>query len=276
MRRFDNPVSGYTFSLMIKTLPLKGKRIVITRHSEGSGKFARRLAELGAETLELPLIEIQPAVDRLAAGDIFASLGSYEWLIFTSANGVKHFFNAFFAAYEDIRSLGFMRIAVVGKATAQAVREYHLKVDLQPKQAVAEALLAELKAEQTLDNLRMLVITGNQNRDVLVRGLEAERAIVDTLQVYETRPTQLGKLPAAKEFRQSGGDVLVFASSSAVKSFGEQADFLKLEPSAKIPLLCSLGPITTATMKQAGIPVGLETSEPSIDSLVDALITHFE
>lgn len=81
---------------MLKTRPLKGKKIVITRHSEGAGKFAKGLRGLGAETLEIPLIEVRSAVDRLAAGDVFASIGTYEWIVFTSANGVHHFFEAFF------------------------------------------------------------------------------------------------------------------------------------------------------------------------------------
>lgn len=182
----------------------------------------------------------------------------------------------FFAAYEDIRSLGFLRIAAIGKATAAALKDLHLKVDLTPPKAVAESLLEALKEDQSLDNVRMLVITGNQNRDVLVRGLEQARAIVDTLQVYETVPSDLSRSEVAAKFREQGADVLVFASSSAVKSFGEQADHLKLSPSARIPVLCSLGPITSNTMRQAGIPVGLETTEPSLDSLIDALITHFE
>ncbi|MDP0498791.1 MAG: uroporphyrinogen-III synthase [Verrucomicrobiota bacterium JB022] len=260
---------------MINPQPLRGRRIVVTRHAEGNSRLAARLQELGAETVELPLIQVESAVDRLTAGDVFRDISQYEWIVFTSANGVRYFFEAFFKAFEDIRSLGIMRIAVVGEGTARQLRELHLKVDLMPEEARAEKLAEAMEAEQTLDNLRVLVITGNRNRDVLVDKLNEARAIVDTLQVYKTELTELKAHPAALQFRAEGADALIFASSSAVTSFGEQAQHLKLQPGAKVPQLCSFGPITSETMRKAGIPIAVEAQESSLDGMVAALVEHF-
>jgi len=260
---------------MSRKLPLKGKRIAVTRNSESAGELAGRLRELGAEAIELPLIRVELDLDRLAAGDVFRELAHYEWIVFTSANGVRGFFKAFFDAYDDIRSLGFMRIAAIGNATARAIRDLHLKVDLIPEKAVAENLAEALVQDQSLDNLRVLVITGNRNRDVLVKRLEEARAIVDALRVYRTEPNDLADSAEAADFRAKGADALIFASSSAVKSFGEQAAHLTLASGAKVPALCSFGPITSATMREAGIPVAVEASEPSLDAMVEAMVAHF-
>ncbi|MFW6354967.1 MAG: uroporphyrinogen-III synthase [Verrucomicrobiota bacterium] len=260
---------------MSDSLPFTGKRIVITRNTESAGRFSARLRELGAEVLELPLIRVRMGADPQRTADIFTEIAQYEWVVFTSANGVRGFFDEFTRAFEDIRSLGLMRIATVGETTAAAVREWHLKVDLTPNEATAEGLGEALKAEQTLDNLRILVVTGNRNRDVLVKMLEEERAIVDMYPVYQTELADLATDPRAADFRTKGADALVFASSSAVESFGRQAHHLKLAQGAQVPALCSFGPQTSATMKKAGIPIAVEAAEPTLDHMVNALRTHF-
>lgn len=257
------------------TSPLAGKRIVVTRNLEASGRLTARLKALKADVLELPLIEIKLGADPVVSKEIFAEIGQYEWLIFTSVNGVRGFFEAFFETFKDIRSLGFLRLAAVGEATAAAIREWHLQVDLVPEVATAEALGEALKEQDLLDNLRILIITGNRNRDTLVTMLEEERAIVDLYPVYETKLADLSKNEQAAEFRAKGADALVFASSSAVESFGQQATHLKLGKQATIPALCSFGPQTSATMKAAGIPVVVEADSPSLDKMIKALEAHF-
>jgi len=115
------------------------------------------------------------------------------------------------------------------------------------------------------------VITGNRNRETLVQKLEEARAIVDCLPVYKTEEADLGKDPVAVDFRAQGADAILFASPSAAQSFFDQAAALKLGPKAKRPLAGSIGPSTTATMKQLGLPVDFEAAEASLDSFVSAL-----
>src|SRR5580658_2848511 len=151
--------------------PLSGRRIVVTRTRDQASELAARLASLGAEVVEIPVIRISREVSKQTLADVLLELGGYDWLVFTSANGVHHFFGEFFALFEDIRSLGLVRIACVGESTAKAVTDLHLKVECQPKRATAEALAAELIATGSMDSAKVLVITGNLNRDTLVQRL---------------------------------------------------------------------------------------------------------
>lgn len=260
---------------MIQSRPLSGRRIVLTGNAGGSGRLAERLEALGAAVLEIPLIEVRFDPDKEAAGEVFREFASYEWLVFTSRNGVQHFFDLFLKAYDDIRSLGFVRIAAIGKGTVEALREFYLRADLVAPKATADELAKALGEQETLDNLKILVITGNRNREDLVKRLWEERAIVDTLQVYSTHFHDLEGNPAAAQFRREGADALVFASASAVESFGGQAQHLKLDKGAKVPALCSFGPITSERMKKAGIPVAVEAADPGLDGMVAALVDYF-
>ena len=260
---------------MIQSLPLNGRRIVLTRNPDGSSRLGSCLEALGAEILEIPLIEVKFDIDGEAAEEIFKEWASYEWLLFTSRNGVKHFFTAFFNAYDDIRSLGFVRIGAVGKGTVEALAEYHIRADLVAPKATAAELAKALGEEQTLDNLKILIIIGNRNREDLTRELWQERAIVDTLRVYSTSFCDLAGNAGAEKFRKEGADAIVFASASAVQAFGEQAEHLSLEKGAKVPALCSFGPTTSDKMKEAGIPVAVEADSPGLDGMAEALVDYF-
>jgi len=255
--------------------PLRGRRIVLTRAARGKSALTTELENLGAEVLELPLIAVDFALEKEQADPVFAEMGQYEWLIFTSRNGVDGFFQFFLERFSDIRALGLARLAVVGESTARAVRQYHLAVDLQPAVATAEDLADALGEEMSLDNLRVLVVQGSRNRPELVNRLTAARAIVDTLGVYKTQTADLTGHAGAAQFRAEGADALVFASSSAVTAFGENATHLQLSEDAKVPALASFGPETTATMRQAGIPLTVQAETPSISAMVEALVGHF-
>ncbi len=186
---------------MSATPSLAGRRIAVTRAREQSSELAGKLAALGAEVVELPLITISKEIDKHVLLDVFTELGSYDWIVFTSANGVRYFFEEFFRIYDDIRSLGLLRFAAVGEATAKAIAAHHLKIECQPKISTAAALADTLIETGSLDSAKILVITGNQNRDELVTKLEAAEAIVDELQVYKTEQTDLTADPVAADFR---------------------------------------------------------------------------
>lgn len=257
---------------MSAAAPLAGRRIAVTRAREQSPELAQKLVALGAEVLELPLITVSKEIDKHMLLDVLTELGSYDWIVFTSANGVRHFFDEFYRIYDDVRSLGLLRFAVVGDTTAKAVREHHLKIECQPKVATAAALADALIDTGSLDSAKIVVITGNLNRDDLINKLEAAEAIVDQLQVYKTEPTDLSADPAAADFRARGADAILFASSSAVQSFADQAAALKLGAKARRPLAGSIGPQTSETMKQVGMPIDFVAKTPGLDSLVEALV----
>ena len=253
--------------------PLMGKRIVVTRAREQAGKLSDLLERKGAEVLELPFIKVEREFNRQQLGEILTGIATYEWILFTSTNGVRFFFELFYKAFDDIRCLGPMRIAAVGAATAREIEKHRLKVDLVPERSNGDALADALIKNESIDNIQMLVITGNQNRETLVQRLETEgRAIVDTLPLYKTTQADLSKHPAAVRFRQKGADAVLFTSSSTVRSFVNQSEALKLEPGATKPVFGSIGPLTTSTLEEYKLPVGFESEEANLLHFVQATI----
>ncbi len=173
--------------------PLAGRRIALTRPAASSADWRARLETLGAEVVELPLISVSKDVNLHTLNEVFQELGGYEWIIFTSVNGVRYFFEEFHRVYDDIRAFGLMRIAVVGEATAAAVREQHLRVELQPKKANAEELAKALIEREGMDSAKVLVITGNKNREIPrpeARGGPRHRGHPARLQDRGDRPGQ--------------------------------------------------------------------------------------
>ncbi len=257
---------------MSKPPVLAGRRIAVTRAREQAPELTAKLTALGAEVVELPLIHVSKQIEKDPLSDVMLELGGYDWIVFTSANGVRFFMEEFLRLFDDIRALGLLRFACIGDTTAAAIRAFHLKIECQPKVATAEALADDLVATGSLDSAKVLVIRGNLNRDVILTKLEEARAIVDCLQVYKTVKTDLSAEPAAADFRARGADALLFTSSSAVHSFVDQAGALKLGQDAKRPLAGSIGPQTSETMKQVGMPIDFIAKTPSLDSLVEALV----
>ncbi|MGF1532050.1 MAG: uroporphyrinogen-III synthase [Puniceicoccaceae bacterium] len=252
---------------------LQGKRVVVTRAPSQLARLTSLLSEWGAEVVELPLIEVREKIDPDLEAEVFKGLAVYEWVVFTSANGVRYFFDAFFRQFSDLRCLGPCRIGCVGKATQKAVQRFNLEVDLAPKASTALALGEEMLEFQGFDSVKVLVVTGNRNGDELPKLLEdAGRAIVDTFPVYETVERSLDDDPGAADFRAMGADWITFTSGSTVEAFVRQAKFLVLAEGARKPKTCSIGPVTSEIMRKLGLPVDLEVKEPSVDAMVDAMV----
>jgi uroporphyrinogen-III synthase len=257
---------------MTSSPSLAGRRVVVTRTREQASALSTRLSGLGAEVIELPVLRITQKISKDLLAEVLLELATYDWLVFTSANGVRFFFDEFLRIYDDIRSLGLIRIACVGDGTARAVADLHLRIESQPAVATAEALAEQLVKTDSLDHAKLLVITGNLNRDTLVKKLEEARAIVDCLQVYQTEKTDLNGHPGAADFRKRGADAVLFASSSSAQSFVDQGFELAPGGGGKRALAGSIGPQTSATLKKCGLKVDFEAATPGIDELVEALV----
>jgi len=270
----ENAVMGEKIS-WFEEKPLQGRRFVVTRSKGQASELSEMLEKRGAEVLGLPLISITKHVDEDTMDDVFAGIASYDWIVFSSPNGVRYFFEAFFETFDDIRSLGFLKIAAVGKATAEEIKRYYVSTDLIPKEANAESLAEALVGTGSLDSAKVLIVTGNLGREVLSSKLEEARAIVDRFEVYKTAPTDLSGDPAAKEFRVRGADAIIFTSSSGVQSFVDQAKDLVLEDGADRPKTVSIGPITTSTMSKLGMPIDYQAKEASLESLVEIIEQQF-
>lgn len=255
--------------------PLQGRRLVVTRSQGQASELSAKLEKLGAEVIGLPLISISRNIDKEIMDDVFGEIASYDWLVFSSPNGVRFFFEAFFEKFEDIRSLGFIRIAAVGKSTAKEIKKFYVTTDLIPDEANAESLADALVETGSMDSAKVLLVAGNLGRDILMETLHEAQAIVDRFEVYKTEPTDLSEHPAAKMFREQGADGILFTSSSGVKSFVSQAKSLQISDGALKPKTLSIGKITSATMKEIGMPVDLQAKDASLDSLVDSVIRRF-
>ncbi len=254
---------------------LTGKRVCVTRARGQSERLAALLEEKGAEVLRLPLIETGPASDRTVIDEVLEQPGVYDWIVFTSGNGVRRFFEEVVGTCGDIRAIAFARIACVGAATSAAVREHRLRVDLEPPEAHAESLGTALVETGSLDSARVLVVAGNRNRDTLVRILEDEgRAIVDLAEVYETRLADLADSPEAATFREGGADAILFTSASTVEAFVSQAEHLGIGDGGRTPRAFSIGPTTSEALAAAGIPLAGQAGKPDLESLVAAVVEN--
>jgi uroporphyrinogen III methyltransferase/synthase len=249
--------------------PLFGKKIVVTRTREQAGELSKSLADLGADIIELPTIRIEHPDDRLGFAEMVTHAHEYDWLVFTSPNGVERFFDAFFATFEDARSLGNPRIAAIGAGTAAKIREYRFAVDLIPERFVAEGLIEAFKKE-SVENLTMLWVKAADTRDVVGKGLEELGAIVDECIAYKTVPETEDPTGARARIEEEGADLITFTSSSTVDHF--------FDLNISWPEGCvagSIGPVTSDTLRKKGTKPAFEAAPHDIPGLVAAIVRHF-
>src|SRR5216110_694799 len=246
--------------------PLLGKRIVVTRTRKQASVLSSKLRSLGADIIELPTIRIGPPTDLREFAELVQDAHMYDWIVFTSANGVEAFFNIFFKLYDDAREIGGARIAAIGPATAQRVKDFHFHVDLQPDEFIAEAVAKEFRKQSSIENARILVVRAEKARDVLPRELSAAGAIVDEAFAYRTVPETRDTSGAQRQLAQGGADLITFTSSSTVENF------LALGlPWPKGMRIASIGPITSKTVRDQGLEVDVEARRHDIDGLVQAI-----
>ena len=246
-------------------LPLFGRRIVVTRAKGQADALSSRLLALGAEVIELPTIEIVPASDYSPLDRAIAELAAYDWLIFTSANGVRFFLDRLDRSAADLRQLR-AKICAIGPATRAAVEALHLKVDLMGKEYVAEGLLAAF-AEHSLDGQRVLLPRAAVARDLVPEELRRRGARVDVVEAYrtvvpESAAAQVRELLAAKPH------CITFTSSSTVQNFVAVAGGAALQGVDVV----SIGPVTTKTARGLGIGITAEAKVFTVDGLVEAVL----
>lgn len=253
-----------------KTNPLSEKRIVVTRAKTQSESFVRALSQRGAHPIEIPSIRIEPHPDHRGIVEAIAGLNAYDWIVFSSANGVEMFFSLFFRKFEDMRDFGGARIAAVGPATAECLRQLHLQVDVMPEKHTGKALAKAIDKFDALENRRILLVRPETGSADLPRLLEEMGAIVDDIPFYCT----LGESPEVMEnasFRAEGADWLTFCSASSVKHFH---DFYHLPPLLKkfsSLKIASIGPETTKALKALRITVTVEANPYTVQGLLDAM-----
>jgi uroporphyrinogen III methyltransferase/synthase len=252
--------------------PLFGCRIVVTRTREQASELSKRLTDEGAEVLEIPTIKIVAPDEHKLLVEVLVGIGTYDWLIFTSPNGVSAFFDYFSKTYEDIRDLGAVRIAAVGPGTAAKLKELHLKVDVMPEQYVSSKIASALEKFESIENLKILIVRAQVANPELPKALEEAGAIVDDVACYKTIPETEDRTGNAASMLETGADWITFTSSSTVENFHARFDLPKLTKQFLKMKLASIGPETTKALTALGLKPDVEAREHTIEGLAKALL----
>ncbi len=255
------------------TKPLFGKGIVITRPERQADDLALLLASQGASPIAFPTISIVPPEDWKELDCALDQLESYQWLIFTSANGVHFFFQRLREKSRDIRDLKGIKICCIGPATARQIENRGIKVDLVPQEFIAEGILKSF-ASLDLSGKKILIPRAAVARDILPESLKKQGAIVDVATTYQTVNSGRKKEELTKLIDAGEVDIITFTSSSTVNNFLEIMGAEYVLPSS-IQIAC-IGPVTADTAKKAGFPIDISQEEYTMEGLVQSLINHVQ
>jgi uroporphyrinogen III methyltransferase/synthase len=244
--------------------PLHGRSVVVTRARAQASGLARTLRLLGAEVVELPAIRIEPRTESEEVGRAAAGIDDYALVCLTSPNGVRLLFEALTAAGRDARALAGATVAAIGPVTAAALSAHGIEADVVPERFVAEALLEALGAID-VEGRRVLLARAAEARDVLPDGLRERGAEVDDIALYET----VREEPAPEALAAAGeADYVTFTSSSTVRNLTEVLGG-RFPNGARV---ISIGPVTSAAAREAGLTVAAEADRHDVDGLVAALL----
>jgi uroporphyrinogen III methyltransferase/synthase len=255
-----------------ENLPLFGRRVVVTRSRGQMAKFTQKLSRLGAEVLEIPAIKSTDPENRQDVVDAMLALNSYDWLVFTSVNGVASFFEYFFRHFQDLRDLGGAKIAAVGPATAARLREMHLQVDLMPEEFVGRKIAEAFAKHSSIENTKICLLRAQNANPDLPRALEELGGIVDDIGLYRTVQETEDYFGAAEDFQKAGADWITFTSGSTVEFFHARFDLPKLMNRFPRLKLASIGPETSKAIRALKLEPAIEAREHTTDGLIVALL----
>jgi uroporphyrinogen III methyltransferase/synthase len=250
--------------------PLFGKRIVVTRATQQAPVLSEKLRELGADAIEMPATQIA-RLDLAPLRAAIDTISDYDWLIFTSQNAVAIFWEQLLGRGKDSRALAGLKVAAVGPATAGALLEHGITVDVIPQRFVAEGLLESMSAREDVAGGRVLYVTAEGARDLLPAGLREIGAHLSVVEAYRSIPDGAGAEKLARAIEAGKVDLATFTSASAVRGYIETVGE---EMALKVPA-ASIGPQTSDALGEAGIEVKVEARESTIDGLVSAVLSAF-
>jgi uroporphyrinogen III methyltransferase/synthase len=259
--------------------PLFGKRIVVTRSREQAAELVELLEELGAEPIQAPAIRVVAPEDTTDLDRAAAEIGSYDWVIFTSANGVDYFMRRLLEGSGDVRDLKGVRICTVGPSTATRLQRYGIKVDLVPAEYRAEAIVEALGSRETIAGKRVLLPRADIARELLADELRKAGAEVVEVVAYRTvqdAGSRNGDPDIYRMLLDRQIDAVTFTSASSVRNF---VSMLGQEPAADLlqsTVIASIGPVTAEAAQQLGIQSTVVPAQYTIAGLVEAVVEYFK
>ncbi|MBI4217611.1 MAG: uroporphyrinogen-III synthase [Elusimicrobia bacterium] len=255
--------------------PLRGKSIVVTRaHSQSSG-FVSRLRKLGARVILCPTIRIVPPSSVRPLDKAIHDLDRYDWLIFTSVNGVEKFMQRFRIKNSKGRIPSHLKTCAIGPITAKKMREWGAPVSRIAREYVAESVLDEIKE---VSGKKILIPRAREARDVLPEGLRRRGAEVDVVEAYRTKSDRSGFSRFRENLSRGQIDCVTFTSSSTVRNFFSLLSLQEKRRLLKSDLICaaSIGPITTATLSEFGWPPRIVAQKSTTEHLLNALVRFYD
>jgi len=259
-----------------ETKPLFGKRVVLTRAREQAREFSQLLAAFGAEPIEVPTIQIVPPASWQAIDDAVTRLSAYEWLIFTSVNGVRPFMDRLHSAGKDARALANLRLCAIGPRTAQELETHGLTPDVIPAEFQAEGVIAAL-TQVGIRGSRILIPRAEVAREILPEQLRKLGATVEVIPVYRTIAPALDVASLTQQFYDGRVAAVTFTSSSTVRNFMELfgGRDMVIPLVSKVVVAC-IGPITSSTAREYGLTVTVMPEENTVPALADAIVRYFK
>jgi uroporphyrinogen III methyltransferase/synthase len=252
------------------TLPLFGRTVVVTRSRTQASELSCRLEALGAEVIEMPTIRIEPPENWGQLDSTLQRLDTFDWVVFTSVNGVEAFFERLAAMGKDARALP--QVASIGDATGERLTSFGIRADCQPPRFTSEALLEALVAQTDLRGLRVLLARATEAPDTLPDGLAARGAVVEVAPAYRTVTATGADEETLKRLQSGGVDFVTFTSSSTVRGFVEAVGRERVAALPATTRFVSIGPVTSATARELGLPIAAEAAEHTLHGLVAAIL----
>lgn len=257
-----------------ETRPLMGRCIVVTRAREQASDLVKRLADLGAECLECPTIKVAPPEDVKPLDRAIENLSSYDWLIFTSVNGVNFFFERLFQKNKDVRALKDIHTAVIGPATEKRLFDFGFKSDMVPESYRAESVVKAF-ARKDVAGKKILLPRAKEARPVLPLELKKMGAVVDEVAAYRTHAVKDNADVLSARLKERTIDMITFTSSSTVKNFHALFPNEDLKDLMQGVTIASIGPVTADTARDLGFDVHIVAKSYTIPGLCQAILTHF-
>ncbi len=253
---------------------LRGKRILVTRARSQALSLVQRIESLGGEVVEFPTIEIRPPESYGPLDQAINQIGSYDWLIFTSVNGVEQFLDRFEKLGKNIADLAGIEVGAIGPETAKRLTATQIQPSLVPKQYQAEGILEALISETVLGK-RILIPRAAKARDILPETLRQWGARVDVVEAYQTVLPQVDVSALCQLLREGTIDMITFTSSSTATNFAAMLRDQDLPRLLSRAVIACIGPITRKTVEDLGMRSEVVSVEFTIPGLVSAMVDYF-